>query len=97
MGSANFSCDVDFENKCLLIRTQKAIPSKNQVKWHPKHFKERKVPMNDTQIRILKRWIKEMPELNHPLIWCGRGRHQTSEKTFDEWAIKQDGRLLLMV
>ena len=79
--------DVDLENKRLLVRQRSEIIGKNQKYWHPKHFRDRILPMTEGQKRIFQRWIKERPVLSHPyLIWSGRTKKKVSKRACQRWA-----------
>jgi len=78
--------DVDLENKRLLVRQHPENIGKNQDYWHPKHFRDRSVPIAETKVRVLKRWIKERPDLDHPyLLWSGRTKKKLSKRVCQRW------------
>ena len=52
--------DIDLERQLIHIQIQKD--------WHPKHFRERSIPMTAYQKEILGRWIKERSVLDHPYL-----------------------------
>lgn len=57
--------DIDFERKELLVQIHD--------NWHPKRTRERQLPMNQTQVQILERWINDFRaavKLKHDyLLW----------------------------
>lgn len=73
--------DVDFKTNHIHVQ--------KHPEWSPKYGKERSIPMHSKQIRILARWIKNKPTMNHDyLLWSGRKKVQVSERTFERWCHK---------
>ena len=84
--------DVDLDNNRLLVRQRPENSAKNQDYWHPKHFRDRSIPIAPTKKRILERWIRERPNLDHPyLLWSGRTKRKVSERVCQRWT--QDAKL----
>ena len=78
--------DIDLTNEKILVRIRKKDIGKNQDYWHPKHFRDRSIPIPPTQKRILERWIDIRPALNHPyLLWTDRNKNKVSERVFQRW------------
>ena len=55
--------------------------------WHPKHYRERVVPITPNTAKVLKKWLKFMPSgLKHPyLLWVERTGFQVPDRTFQRW------------
>lgn len=71
--------DVDLSNNRFLIQ-------KHEDGWHPKCFRDRSIPIPPVQRKILVRWLKIRPNLDHDfLLWCGSDKHKVSERTFQRW------------
>lgn len=75
--------DIDFENRIIRITAE----NRND-KWHPKHYKERQIPMNQNQFQLIKRWIEEIRSktLNHNyLLFHPTKEIQVETRTFQRW------------
>jgi integrase len=78
--------DIDLQKKRVFIRQRVKSVGKNQEYWHPKHFRDRVLPMTKNQKNILTRWINERPDLNHPyLLWSGRTKKKVSGRSAQRW------------
>ncbi|MFX0173205.1 MAG: tyrosine-type recombinase/integrase [Candidatus Hodarchaeota archaeon] len=83
--------DISFEDKVILIREHKQ--TKNQESWHPKHYRERKIPFNERHEKIFKLWINETrpKELEHPyLLWAERNNNPIGIRNLQRYVKKTD-------
>ena len=72
--------DIDLDNNYVHIQTRPG--------WKPKHSHERSIPIAAPQKEILKRWIKELPKMDHPYLIYNSRNNQISERTFQNWVDK---------
>lgn len=78
--------DIDLENRKILIRSRKEVVGKNQDYWHPKHYRNRNIPLSEKQYAMLERWIDERPELEHPyLLWTEKTKQKVGPRSFQRW------------
>ena len=85
--------DVDFKANELRIRAQN-VDNNGQKNWEPKTRKgHREIPFSPDHAKVLQKWIKDRPELDHPyLLWVPfRGNNyltQPDEGTIYYWCRK---------
>ncbi len=72
--------DIDLENNYIHLRVRQD--------WHPKHFRNRSIPITPEQKETLVRWIKERPKLDHPYIVYTSRNNQVPERSFQRWCKK---------
>ncbi|MFQ5981077.1 MAG: tyrosine-type recombinase/integrase [Candidatus Heimdallarchaeota archaeon] len=89
--------DIDFRNQVIHIRLQSKKDRVNQEVWKPKYNVCRRIPFGKKQERLLKKWIDERPELEHPyMLWAPRRRgydvpvskKPVSNSAFRDWCRK---------
>ena len=83
--------DIDLINNKVLIQTHK---ENKKILWHPKHNRERFVPITPDQKEILDRWINERPSLDHPYLIFSTLRTQVKGRTFNRWLEKASNKEL---
>lgn len=86
--------DIDLTNNKVLIQQRKEDQKKQQIYWHPKHFRERFIPMTPDQNKILERWISERPQLTHPYLVYSVHNKQVAERTLQRWVEKASNKKL---
>ena len=86
--------DIDLTNNKVLIQIHKENKSKKQDYWHPKHRKERFIPITTDQHEILARWIEERPVLNHPYLIFTAQNKPVQGRTFNRWLEKASNKEL---
>ena len=69
--------DIDLDNNYVHIHVRK--------NWHPKHYRNRSIPITPTQKETLVRWITERPQLDHPYIIYTSRNNQVTERSFQRW------------
>lgn len=86
--------DIDLTNNKVLIQQHKKDDKKEQVYWHPKHFRDRFIPMTPEQHEVLERWISERPPLTHPYLVYSVHNKQVTERTLQRWVSKASNKTL---
>jgi len=78
--------DIDFENMYVHIQARPG--------WHPKHKRDRSVPMLKNQANIFQRWIKTIPAeiTNGYLLWSNRVKERVKERSIQRWYHKANIR-----
>ena len=88
--------DVDLDKMIINITSEGREKEEIQIitgysifeKWHPKHFHERVVSINNKdQIGVFKRWFNDRPkEIKHEyLIWSPKTLDQVTDRSFQRW------------
>lgn len=82
--------DINFDEKIIYIQEREIDDAINQTEWNPKYCRERVIPMNEHQAKILKRWIDQRPSNlgHHYVIWTDHHNNKPgpiSPVTFQRW------------
>ncbi len=68
--------------------TQNKVLIQQRPGWHPKHYRDRFIPMTKEQHEILERWITERPTLDHPYVIYTTRNNPVTDRTFQRWVAK---------